>query len=200
MPGRPPPGRAGRIWLAQRVETARRAADLLDQKQRLLRREQRRLSALVERTGGEWRDAVGAAEVWCTRALVGGGRDELRRAAARAAAADARLDWTTRAGVTYPSTARTELAAPPPAAGTALTRTAEAYRRALDVAVRHAAAEAAAERVARELAATTRRLRAIEERWLPRLEARLAELDLQLDETEREEATRLRRVAQEVLR
>lgn len=192
MAGRTPPGRAGRVWLAQRLAVARRAVDLLDRKQQLLRSEQRRLAALVERTEREWRAAVAEAERWCVRAVVAGARDDMRRAAG-GGTAQARLVWTTEAGVRYPSMADAQVPPLPElAGGVALSRTAEAYRRALDVSVRHAAASAAASKVAAELAVTTRRLRAVRERLLPDLESRLAALDVRLDEAEREEFTHLR--------
>lgn len=193
MPGRAPPGRAGRVWLAERISVARRAAELLDQKQQLLRREQRRLAELADRTGRDWRALAVAADTWNARALVAGGRDELRRAASVAGTAEARIHWASKAGVTYPSTASTDLPPFPALAGTpALTHAADACRRALDAAVRHAATATALSLVEAELAATVRRLRAVRDRWLPQLEAQLGKLDLRLDETEREEITRLR--------
>ena len=98
----------------------------------------------------------------------------------------------TEAGVTYPSTATVELPDRPPTPGTAaLDVAADRTGRALEAAVAHAAASAAARRVDAEQTATVRRLRAIRDRWLPRLEAELAETDLRLDETEREEISRL---------
>jgi len=172
---------------------AGRAAELLGHKQQLLRREQRRLSALAERTGHDWELLAREADRRCARALVGGARDDLRRAARRVGEAQARLTWTTQAGVTYPATASTQLPPPPPLGGNvALVDAGDACRRALDAAVRHAAASAALTKVLAELTATTRRLRAIRDRWLPDLQAQLGELDLRLDETEREEITRLR--------
>lgn len=193
MPGATPPGRAGRIWLAARIETAQRAAELLEHKQQLLRRERRRLAELVERTGREWHTAAVEAQRWNARALVAGGADELRRTARLAGSADVHLVWTSQAGVTYPSTASLTLAPRPALAGQpALWCAADACRHALQAGVQHAAATTALTRVDAELAAAVRRLRAIRDRWLPRLRAELAELDFRLEETEREEATRLR--------
>ena len=67
-----------------------------------------------------------------------------------------------------------------------------AYRRAVEAAADHAAAQAAVQIIEAELAATGRRARAISDRWLPRLEAWLAAVTRELDEAEREEAFRLR--------
>lgn len=196
MPGRPPPGRAGRVWLAERIELAQRAGELLDHKQRLLRREQRRLAEVAERTGGEWRALAGRAETWSARALVGGGRDELARAASRIAPAASRLTWSSQAGVVYPTTAAVELPPPPALDGpSALLEASRACRLALEAAVRHAAALAARRRVDAELDATVRRLRAIRDRWIPRLRRLLADLEVRLEETEREEQARVRRIA-----
>lgn len=193
MPARPPPGRAGRVWLAERVEVAQRAVELLEHKQQLLRREHRRLAELAERTERDWQARSAEADTWNARSLVAGGRDELRRIAPTVGPAQVRLDWTNQAGATYPSAAAVQLAAPPAVSGTpALTRAAAASRRAVDAAVQRAAATAARGRVDAELAATIRRLRAIRDRWLPRLHAQLDTLDLRLDEGEREEITRLR--------
>lgn len=193
MPGRPPPGRAGRIWLAEWVATAQRAEELLEHKQQLLRRERRRLSELAERTGREWHARATEADEWNTRALVAGGRDELARSAESVAAVDVRLEWTSQAGVNYPSAVGVRLpSAPAVPMAPALAAAADAGRRAIDAAVQHAAATAALTRVDAELAVTVRRLRAIRDRWLPRLGAEIDTLDLRLDETEREESTRLR--------
>ena len=76
--------------------------------------------------------------------------------------------------------------------GSALVYAAAAYRSALAAAGRFAAARLAHERVGAELRATTRRLRAVERRWIPQHEAALAALELALDEGEREEAARIR--------
>lgn len=48
------------------------------------------------------------------------------------------------------------------------------------------------ERTARELQATTLRLRALERRWIPEHERALHEVELALDESEREESARVR--------
>ena len=193
MAPRPPPGRAGRVWLAARIDVARRASQLLDQKQQLLRREQRRLAELAGHTRRDWDVAAAAADLWNARVLVAGGSDDVRRAAAGAAPAHARIGWATQAGVRYPATAAAELAPVPAMAGSAsLAEAAVACGAALDAAVRHAAATTAVARIDAELALTARRLRAIHDRWLPALEAQLDEIELRLDDTEREEITRLR--------
>ena len=46
-----PPGRAGRLWLVERIGTAERGVQLLRQKREVLRSEQRRLLLMAEQTG-----------------------------------------------------------------------------------------------------------------------------------------------------
>ena len=99
-------------------------------------------------------------------------------------------------GIRYPAEAT--CASPEQAslslAGTAaLDRAAAAHRAALAAAVQHAAVTAAIRTVERVAAATQQRLRAIQDRWVPRLQAALAELELGLDELEHADAVRLRR-------
>jgi V/A-type H+-transporting ATPase subunit A len=74
----------------------------------------------------------------------------------------------------------------------ALIEATAAYRAALAAAVTHAAVEAANRTVDAEISATSRRLRAIADRWVPRLEAALRDVTERLEETERAESVRLR--------
>jgi V/A-type H+-transporting ATPase subunit D len=73
----------------------------------------------------------------------------------------------------------------------ALRPTVDAYRDALDAAATQASTTAALRRLDLELASTRRRRRAIGERLVPHLEQALHELDLHLDEQDREEALRV---------
>ncbi len=190
---RAPKGRAGRVWLQDRVAVARRACDLLQHKQKLLQREHRRLTELVARTGAEWTRAASTAQLLSCRALVGGDSDELRRAVGRAVPADVSIEWVNGAGVRYPGMTTVRAGPVPACAGPVLLEAGRACSDALELAVRHAAAATAVDRVERELAVTVRRLRAVRDRWLPELEDALRALDLALEEVEREETTRLRR-------
>ncbi|MBK9181003.1 MAG: V-type ATP synthase subunit D [Acidimicrobiales bacterium] len=190
---RHPPGRAGRLWLHDRLRTARHGAELLRRKEDVLRRDERRLAALEERTGAAWERRCRDAEAWAVRALVLGGREALERAALGDGHAQADVRWRSSMGVTYAGEATCRLPAPTALGGpSALALAADAYRIALDAAVQHAAAADAHARVAAELTATTRRLRAVRDRWVPRLDEALQALDLRLDEAEREEVVRVR--------
>jgi V/A-type H+-transporting ATPase subunit D len=192
---RRPHGRAGRSWLHHRLDVARRAAELLELKLRSLLDEQRRLEGEARDLAARWRTQVREADEWLLRTVLAGGGRAVRLAAP-AGPGDVVLGWDTVMGVRIPTSARYR---PPPAAEAEVDTVAavvparEAYRRALATGVRHAAALAAARAVAREVATTRRRLRALDERWLPRLRAELHALELELEELERmEDGTRRR--------
>lgn len=190
-----PPGRAGRLWVRERLATADRAAGLLDRKLRVLRTEQQRLREQDAQAGREWTEACAEAQRWLVRSAVLGGEREVRMAAA-ADLATVELGWPAVMGVRYPVVERFTAAGPAanarPAGTSALPMTAAAYTRALEAAARRAATSAALSIVAAEVMATARRLRAINHRWIPRLEAARDAVDRRLDENERDETTRLR--------
>jgi V/A-type H+-transporting ATPase subunit D len=194
---RVPPGRAGRLWLRDRLQIAQRGLELLDRKLRILRREQERLSLLGQRTGGGWERAHREAETWLLRAALLGGQRGLRLSSG-GPPAEVAIAWRDTMGIRYPAEATCDIAEEPspPLPGTAaLGPAAAAHRAALRAAVQHAAVAAATRTVADEIAATSQRLRAIEDRWIPRLRATLAEVELALDESEQADAARLRRAA-----
>ncbi|MGZ4119773.1 MAG: V-type ATP synthase subunit D [Actinomycetota bacterium] len=193
---RVPPGRAGRLWLIARGNTAARAAALLERKRELLHRERDRLRLLASRTEDDWYRWCREAESWLLRAVLIGGERELRLAAASVGEAEARLGWGGVIGVAYPDRIDTVLPPDVPVAsigGTAaLAPAAAAYRRALRGAVAHGAAVMALQRVEAELVVTSQRLRAIEDRWEPLLASTLHDVELQIDQKEREEVVALR--------
>jgi V/A-type H+-transporting ATPase subunit D len=67
-----------------------------------------------------------------------------------------------------------------------------AHRAALAAAVRQAAAAEAVRVIEAETLATRYRLRAIRDRWVPRLEQALAEVTFAIEELDRADAARLR--------
>lgn len=194
---RRPPGRAGRLWLRGRLQIAERGLDLLDRKLRILRGEQERLALLAQRTGDDFQRACTEAETWLLRAALLGGQRALRLAA-DGQPADVTVAWRDTMGIRYP----TEASCSPPqqtspslVTTAALDRAVAAHRAALAAAVRHAAASAAVRTVDAEVTATRQRLRAIQDRWIPRLQATVTEVELALDELEHADAVRLRRAA-----
>jgi V/A-type H+-transporting ATPase subunit D len=201
MPLRTPPGRLGHLWLRERLDVARRASDVLEEKTRALAAEERRLRVLEGRSRVEWEDAWEAASRWLLRATLLGGRRELAVAGAdRVGEVDARIRWGSNMGATYPTEARCVMPDPAsvtlPSDGAALHFAALTHREATEAAVRHAADRRALEVVRHELAAAGRRQRAIERRWIPRLEGALAVLERSLAEQEREDILRAKWVAQ----
>ncbi len=183
------------MWLQRRLAVAERGADLLDQKIRLLRAESQRLSLLVERTGEAWTDAARDADRWLVRGALLGGQRGIRLAS-EPGVADVQVAWSYLMGVRYPSGARCTLAAAEPEAAppdnAALVAARDAHRRAVEAALTHAAAEAALRVLEAEEVATRRRLRAIEDRWMPRLHEALAQIQLGLEEQEHAEGVQLR--------
>jgi V/A-type H+-transporting ATPase subunit D len=192
---RVPPGRAGKVWLVHRLHAGRHAADLLDRKLRILAGRQRQLAGRADQARRRWHAAWQEADRWGRRGAVLGGRRELRLAAP-ARPARVAVDWTSVMGVRYPAGARaTPARAAPPDRGpgtAALVTAAARYRAALLAAAESAAADAAAGRIAAEVDRTRRRLHAIVDRWLPRLEAALRERSDRLAEDELAESVRLR--------
>ena len=72
-----PPERAGR-WLVRRLETARRAADLLDRKLKILQGELSRRRAAAAQTAARWDSCQADAEKWLLRASLLGGQRAIR--------------------------------------------------------------------------------------------------------------------------
>jgi V/A-type H+-transporting ATPase subunit D len=195
---RHPPGRAGRPWLAHRLDVAARGAELLDDKQRALLRERARLLPTVAQARERWERLAGEAETWHIRAALLGGERALALATPEAdAPASVTVRWQTVLGVTCPVDA--QIAGPPPGgaalgATAALIEAASAHRRALEAAAEVAVAERALTLIESELRATSLRRNAIRHRWIPAHQRALSDLDAALEELEREDATRVRSI------
>lgn len=190
-----PPGRSARHWLRERLATASRAVDVLEQKTHALSRERRRLRQHLDETRQSSERALRDADRWFLRAAVIGGRQQLELARARVGrAADARIRWRSLMGVTYPAEVRLRpartAAVGDVARSAALAYAATAYQRAVELALDHAAAVRALELVEAELVLTRRRLRGLENHWIPRLRLSLHGVELSLAEEEREDTVR----------
>ena len=190
-----PPGRAGRLWLIRRLCTGRLAADLLDRKLRILLAEHERLRRVTGPAEAEWRNSWRAADAWALRGTVLAGQRELRLAASTRWA-EISVEWVNVMGIRYPRAARCTVPEQPgdarsPGSG-ALVEAAAAYRTALSAAAAHAAADRAREIMAAEIGDTRRRLHALADRWVPRLEAALHERIHRLAADELAETERLR--------
>ncbi|MFF0341314.1 V-type ATP synthase subunit D [Kribbella sp. NPDC004875] len=192
MTGGPATGRAGRLALTARLATARRAVELLDRKRRALAAECERLESAAERAGEAFEQAEQVARMWLRRSSSLDGQRTLLDSMP-AATTEVVLRYGVTMGVSHPTSAQVDFGPEPmPAGSSALVFTMRAHRTALAAAVQLAAAQRAVALVTRELALTRQQQRALELRWIPRLERRLTELAQRLDESEREENVRLR--------
>jgi V/A-type H+-transporting ATPase subunit D len=181
--------------LQRRLVVAARGASLLEQKLQILRAETQRLRLLADRTERAWIEASVEADLWATRAALLSGERGLRFAEADDHA-EVAVDWADTMGVRYPAGATCSVLPRPPAAppdgSAALAAARSAYERALNAAVQHAAALTAKRILETEDAATRRRVRALNDRWRPRLTTALHDLELALEEQERAEGVRFR--------
>jgi len=176
----------------RRLETARHGAELLDRKEQILGNELERLRQLAGQRRQEWEDRAREAATWLQRAAALDGSERIE-AASPASPAEVEVRWGGAMGVSYPQDAFCRPPAAPPAGGSsALSYAGTAHRSALTAAVRHAAVKRAVLLVSADLAATRTRRRAVEKKWIPRLEDELLAIRRQLDEQELEEGLRLR--------
>lgn len=200
MPSTGTSGKAARLVLRRQLAVARRGADLLSRKRQALLAEQRRQREAAAASAAEWSEAVAEAERWLARAALLDGASEAARIASYVERpGELTVVWESLMGIFWPRIADLDQGPAPRISSlggsSALHFTALAYRRATQAAAAQAAAQITLERVLDELATVARRARAIERRWIPRHEADLAALELSLEETEREEAARLRLLA-----
>ncbi len=197
MPLRIPPGRAGRLWLVRRLEIARRGAELLDRKRQALLREQARVRGEAAEARRAWEQAAAQVMLWTARASIldGAGRLELLERYA-GEPASLRVSRSNVMGAQIPSLQGIMIPDPPPLSAlggsSAAVLLALVCCEATHAATRYAVARRAEAEVMAELGRATRRLRAVQERWIPQHEQALARLDLALDESQREQAARVR--------
>jgi V/A-type H+/Na+-transporting ATPase subunit D len=196
---RVPPGRAGRLWLERRLAIARHAGELLKKKLAILNHEELRLAQRAADGAAEWRRLCAESETWTLRAALLSSRRALRIASdGTIAQADVAMGFTI--GVEHPVSAAVHLNQqqdPSVVGSAAVMQAAEAARAAVEAAVSVAVAAAALRALRAELASTRRTLRAVEQRWIPRLSAALAEVRLELEELEHAEGVRHRWAAQQ---
>lgn len=184
-------GRAGRVRVERRLVTARHGAALLDRKQRIMADELDRLLLHADQVRQQWDEQAREAALWLRRAAALDGEAVIGEASP-ALPARVEVRWGFAMGVTYPVDA-TCLPPELPAAGgsSALSYATRAHGAALELAVKHAAARRAVELLTAELAATRTRQRAVENRWIPRLEDELRAIRRKLEEQELEETLRV---------
>lgn len=201
MPLRVPPGRAGRVWLIRRLQVARRGAELLERKRTALLAERVAVRSEVAAARLAWEDAARQVACWSARATVLDGTERLELLSRHVRGeAVLELRWSNLMGARLPSARTLSLPDPPPlsalGASSAGVVLAGACREATLVAARLAVAERAQSELGAELARAARRLRALRDRWIPQHERALQRLDLALDESQREQAVRVRWLTQ----
>jgi V/A-type H+/Na+-transporting ATPase subunit D len=189
-----PPGRASRLWLERRLQVARRGADLLDRKLRILQNELPRLRADAARGADDWERSAADADRWLLRAALLGGQRAIRLAGTKAPA-ELNVSYTRTVGVRHPAGVACTFPVPEGWAGPAMPEARHAHQGALEAAARSAAASAALRVVETETAATQQRLRAVKDRWIPLLEQTRTGVVLAIDEQERADGARLRLAA-----
>ena len=109
MADRVPPGRAGRLWLLGRLASAKRSADLLDHKRRLIRIELERLEISQREAATAFERASRAATSWGRRSILLGGIAQMTHAATPLVGlARVEILWQSTMGVTYPDVPRIE--------------------------------------------------------------------------------------------
>ena len=192
-----PPGRAGRTWLVGRLEIARRGAELLDRKRQALLREQAPVSNEADAARRAWRDAAERAELWSARAAVLDGAGRLKLLARHVdQPATLEVRRSNLMGARLLSLDAVDVPEPLPVSAlggsSAAVIAARACGEATQAAARWAVSEHAEHELSAELGRTARRLRGLRDRWIPDLEAALADLNLVLDENQREQAARVR--------
>jgi V/A-type H+-transporting ATPase subunit D len=194
-----PPGRAGRGWLHRRLRTAQRGRDQLDRKMRILLPERRRLDLVLDRHQHEWSEACLEARTWLRRAALLGGEDSIRTAGS-CEPVSITVRWASTMGVTYPADIEVIRGdrEPDRLLGNAAVNPARtAVWRMVEAGGRLAAAEESLRRMDAEIGLTRRRLRALDQRWLPRFTDALRTLELNLEQVEQEEGIRLRHSGRE---
>ena len=188
-----PPGRAGRPWLVQRLRVAYLTADLLDRKLLILRNEQDRLRSQEHQARQEWEASCAEADQWLLRVALLGRRRLITLAASREPA-DVAVRYALTVGIGYLAEATYAAPAPGTVEGPALTAACTAATSAVTAAGRYVAAAEAVQKIDAEVNATRYRLRAIKDRWIPRLQDTLAKLERALEEQEHADGVRMRQV------
>jgi V/A-type H+-transporting ATPase subunit D len=164
---------------------------MLDRKERILEDELARLRIRVEKTHAEWLATCAEAAQWLSRAQAIEGRAAIA-AAAPGVSARVEPEWEQRMGIAYPADVTLNLPEiPASTGGSTVSYTAATHRAATVEGARHAAALRATAIVSAELAATRSRRRAVERRWIPRMQEQLRSIEQVLEEQELEDILRL---------
>ena len=186
-----------------RLEMARQGQSLLEQKRDALLREFYREVPLVFASYAELERASTAARIALVEAEVRLGEVVVSAAAATPPDREVEVDLLplTVLGVAVPAVAPRDLVRTPDrrgralaASGPALELAALRFEEELTIAIRQATVEARVRRLAREIRRTRSRVNALRTRIVPRLEAETRAIELALEQRERDDRFRLKRV------
>jgi V/A-type H+-transporting ATPase subunit D len=166
----------------------------MDRRLRILLPQRRSLVAVLDQQRHDWTVACGEAATWVRRAALLGGEEGLGLARSLQ---DVRVTvtWAGSMGVAYPveaTLARTGPQVDRPWGNAALAPAADAAWRMLETGAALAVTEDALRRLDAEIGLTRRRLRVLDQRWLPELTQALRDLELALEQGELEDGIRLR--------
>jgi len=191
---------AGRAQLA----LARQGRALLEEKRDALLRELYREVRTVYAAHEELEAAAGAARLALDSARVWLGPEPVAAAAVAASGEiSVEVESVSVMGVPVPAVAPRDLVRSvaardrsPVASGPTLELVAERFEEELTIAIRLATMEARVRRLAREIRRTSSRVNALRTRVIPELEAETRAIELALEQREREDRFRLKRVKQ----
>jgi V/A-type H+-transporting ATPase subunit D len=190
------------LALRAQIRLARQARDLLDDKRTQLMEEFRRASE-VALAGSDELEAAAAEAVRALRMAEALKGPEAVASVALAASGEIflQMEMVTIAGVRVPRIEQVAVGRPIVGRGYGLSSTdaltdavADRYEAELELILHVAEDELRLRRLAAEIGATTRRVNALDQLFIPGLERRLREIRSALDEREREDHFRLRRV------
>jgi V/A-type H+-transporting ATPase subunit D len=185
-----------------RLVLARQGRELLEQKRDALLRELYRDVQIVVAQHEELEAAAGAARMALDSAHVWLGHEQVAAAAAGSAGEiDVEVESTTVMGVAVPTLVSRDLVRHPAArdrsplvSGPTLELVAERFEDVLTIAIRLATMEARVRRLAREIHRTSSRVNALRTRVIPSLERETRAIESGLEQRERDDRFRLKRV------
>lgn len=190
------------LAVRSRLALARQGRELLEQKRDALMHEFYREVRTVYAAHAELEAAAGAARHALEEARVLLGTDTVSAAAADVVGRiNVEVELVTVMGVHAPTVSARDLRRTPAdrgrdaaASGPSLEMAAEAYEHEVTVAIKVASLEARARRLAREIRRTSSRVNALRARVIPHLEAETKAISQALEQHERDDRFRLKRV------
>ena len=189
------------LAVRSRLTLARQGRELLEQKHDALMHEFYREVRIVYAAHQELETAAGAARHALEEARVLLGTDAVSAAAAAVGEVNVDVEQVTVMGVHVPAVRSRDLVRTPAdrgraptVSGPALEMAAEAYEHEVTVAIKVASLEARARRLAREIRRTSSRVNALRTRVIPQLEEEAKAISLALEQHERDDRFRLKRV------